>query len=75
LRAETKKELRRLMFQYNRFLRGDWEGFGLPFLFLVKLLVLLILFMMISCSTPTVEVGKVTVEIQEQIKTAHKREE
>ena len=63
------------MFQYNRFLRGDWEGFGLPFLFLVKLLVLLILFMMISCSTPTVEVGKVTVEIQEQIKTAHKREE
>ena len=63
------------MFQYSRFLREDWEGFGLPFLFLVKLLVLLILFMMISCSTPTVEVGKVTVEIQEQIKTAHKREE
>jgi len=63
------------MFQYSRFLHEDWEGFGLPFLFLVKLLVLLILFMMISCSTPTVEVGKVTVEIQEQIKTAHKREE
>ena len=62
------------MFQYSRFLHEDWEGFGLPFLFLVKLLVLLILFMMISCSTPTVEVGKVTVEIQEQIKTAHKRE-
>ena len=62
------------MFQYSRFLHGDWEGFGLPFLFLLKLLVLLILFMMISCSTPTVEVGKVTVEIQEQIKTAHKRE-
>jgi len=63
------------MFQYSRLLHEDWEGFGLPFLFLVKLLVLLILFMMISCSTPTVEVGKVTVEIQEQIKTAHKREE
>ena len=62
------------MFQYSRLLHEDWEGFGLPFLFLVKLLVLLILFMMISCSTPTVEVGKVTVEIQEQIKTAHKRE-
>jgi len=74
LRAETKKELRRLMFQYSRFLHEDWEGFGLPFLFLVKLLVLLILFMMISCSTPTVEVGKVTVEIQEQIKTTHKGE-
>tara|TARA_B100000780_G_scaffold177450_1_gene124405 strand:- start:276 stop:434 length:159 start_codon:yes stop_codon:yes gene_type:complete len=51
------------------------EGFGLPFLFLVELLVILILFMMIGCSTPTVEVGKVTVEIQEQIKTAHKGEE
>ena len=63
------------MFQYSRFLHEDWEGFGLPFLFLVKLLVLLILSMMIGCSTPTVEVGKVTVEIQEQIKTAHKREE
>ena len=63
------------MFQYSRFLRGDWEGFGLPFLFLVKLLVLLILFFLIGCSTPTVEVGKVTVEIQEQIKTAHKGEE
>ena len=63
------------MFQYSRFLREDSEGFGLPFLFLVELLVILILFMMIGCSTPTVEVGKVTVEIQEQIKTAHKREE
>ena len=62
------------MFQYSRFLREDLEGFGLPFLFLVELLVILILFMMIGCSTPTVEVGKVTVEIQEQIKTAHKRE-
>jgi len=63
------------MFQYSRFLREDWEGSGLPFLFLVELLVILILFMMIGCSTPTVEVGKVTVEIQEQIKTAHKGEE
>ena len=62
------------MFQYSRFLREDLEGSGLPFLFLVELLVILILFMMIGCSTPTVEVGKVTVEIQEQIKTAHKRE-
>ena len=71
---ETKKESRRLMFQYSRFLREDLEGFGLPFLFLVELLVILILFMMIGCSTPTVEVGKVTVEIQEQIKTAYKGE-
>ena len=71
---ETKKESRRLMFQYSRFLRGDWGGLGLPFLLLVKLLVLLILFLMIGCSTPKVEVGKITVEIQEQIKTAYKGE-
>ena len=63
------------MFQYNRFLRGDWEGFGLPFLFLVKLLVLLILLFLIGCSTPSVEVGKVTIVIKEKIKIAHKGEE
>jgi hypothetical protein len=52
-----------------------WKALAFPFFFLVELLVILILFMMIGCSTPTVEVGKVTVEIQEQIKTAHKGEE
>ena len=71
---ETKK-LIKLMFQYSRFLREDLGGFGLPFLFFVKLLVLLVIFLMIGCSTPKVEVGKITVEIQEQIKTAHKGEE
>jgi|TARA_B100000787_G_scaffold126519_1_gene95709 hypothetical protein len=73
--VETKKELKRLMFQLSRFLRRDWEGFGLPFLFLVKLLSLLIIFFLIGCSTPSVEVGKVTIVIQEPIRTAHKGEE
>ena len=67
---ETKKELKRLMFQFDRFLRRDWGGFGLPFLFLV----LVLLFILSGCSTPMVEVGKVTIVIQEPIKTAHKGE-
>ena len=71
---ETKK-LIKLMFQYSRFLREDLGGFGLPFLFLVKLLVLLILFFLIGCSTPSVEVGKVTIVIKEKIKIAHKGED
>jgi len=72
--VETKK-LIKLMFQYSRFLRRDWEGFGLPFLFLVKLLSLLIIYFLIGCTTPSVEVGKVTIVIQEPIRTAHKGEE
>ena len=71
---ETKK-LIKLMFQYSRFLREDLGGFGLPFLFFEKLLVLLIIFLMIGCSTPTVEVGKVTVVIKESIKTVDKGED
>jgi len=58
------------MFQFSRFLRGNWGGFGLPFLFLV----LVLLFILNGCSTPMVEVGKVTIVIQEPIKTAHKGE-
>jgi len=63
------------MFRCSRFLREDLGGFGLPFLFFVKLLVLLIIFLMIGCSTPTVEVGKVTIVILEPIKTADKGED
>ena len=70
-----KKELKRLMFQLSRFLRRDWEGFGLPFLFSLKLLSLLIVFLLTGCSTTSVEVGKVTIVIQEPIRTAHKGEE
>jgi len=62
------------MFQHSRFLREDSEGFGLPFLFFVKLLVLLIIFILTGCSAPTVEIGKVTIVIQEPIKTADKGE-
>jgi PBP1b-binding outer membrane lipoprotein LpoB len=40
----------------------------------VKLLVLLIMFILTGCSAPTVEVGKVTIVIQEPIKTADKGE-
>jgi len=72
--VETKKELKRLMFQFSRFLRRDWEGFGLPFLFTVKLLGLTVLFLLIGCSTPSVEVGKVTIVIQQPIRTALKGE-
>ena len=72
---ETRKEPKILMSQFSRFLRRDWEGFGLPFLFLVKLLGLLIVFILLGCSTPSVEVGKVTIVIQEPIRTAHKGEE
>jgi len=68
--VETKKELKRLMFQFDRFLRRDWGGFGLPFLFLVLVLLLIL----IGCSTPMVEVGKVTVVIQEPIKATHNGE-
>ena len=71
---ETKKELKRLMFQLSRFLRRDWEGFGLLFLFLVKLLGLLIVFLLLGCSTHVVEVGKVTIVIKEPIRSAHKGE-
>ena len=67
---ETKKELKRLMFQFSRFLRGDWGGFGLPFLFLVLILV----FILIGCSKPMVDVGKANVVIKEPIKTTHKGE-
>jgi len=72
--VETKKELKRLMFQFSRFLRRDWEGFGLPFLFTVKLLGLTVVFLLIGCSTPSVEVGKVTIVIQQPIRTALKGE-
>ena len=54
---------------------GDWEGFGLPFLFLVKLLGLLIVFLLLGCSTPSVEIGKVTIVIKEPIRSAHKGEQ
>ncbi|MFQ3368516.1 MAG: hypothetical protein ACI8WO_000623, partial [Methylophilaceae bacterium] len=37
----------------------------------MKLLSLLIIFFLIGCSTPSVEVGKVTIVIQEPIRTAH----
>jgi hypothetical protein len=67
--VETKKELKGLMFQFSRFLRGN-GGFCLPFLFLV----LVLLFILIGCSTPMVEVGKVTVVIQEPIKSPYKGE-
>ena len=72
---ETRKEPKILMSQFSRFLRRDWEGFGLPFLFLVKLLGLLIVFILLGCSTPSVEVGKVTIVIQEPIRSAHKGEQ
>jgi len=72
--VETKKELKRLMFQFSRFLRRDWEGFGLPFLFTVKLLGLTVVFLLIGCSRPSVEVGKVTIVIQQPIRTALKGE-
>jgi len=62
------------MFQHNRFLLEDWKSESFPFLFL-KIVVLLILFSLIGCTTPRVEVGKVTVVIQEQFKTAYKGEE
>ena len=61
------------MFQQNRFLLWDREGENLPFFFL-KILIVLISFFLISCSTPNVEVGKVTVVIKEAIKTASKEE-
>jgi hypothetical protein len=51
----------------------DWEGENLPFLFL-KILIVLISFFLISCSTPNVEVGKVTVVIKDVIKNASKGE-
>ena len=72
---ETRKESKILMFQFSRFLRRDWEGFGLPFLFLVKLLGLLIVFLLLGCSTPSVEIGKVTIVIKEPIRSAHKGEQ
>ena len=72
---ETRKEPKILMSQFSRFLRRDWEGFGLPFLFLVKLLGLLIVFILLGCSTPSVEVGKVTIVIKEPIRSAHKGEQ
>ena len=61
------------MFQQNKFLLVDWEGENLPFLFL-KILIVLISFFLISCSTPNVEVGKVTVVIKDVIKNASKGE-
>jgi len=70
--VETRKESKILMFQFSRFLRRDWEGFGL--LFLVKLLGLLIVFLLLGCSTHLVEVGKVTIVIKEPIRSAHKGE-
>jgi len=73
--VETRKESKILMFQFSRFLRRDWEGFGLLFLFLVKLLGLLIVFLLLGCSTPLVEVGKVTIVIKEPIRSAHKGEQ
>ena len=68
---EIKKELRRSMFQHNRFLLKDWESESFPFLFF-KIVILLILFSLNGCATSKVEVGKITVVIQEQFKTAHK---
>ena len=61
------------MFQQNRFLLWDREGENLPFFFL-KILIVLISFFLISCSTPNVEVGKVTVVIKDVIKNASKGE-
>ena len=58
------------MFQQNRFLLWDREGESLPFLFFK----ILIVFSLIGCSTPKVEVGKATVLIKEPIKTASKGE-
>jgi hypothetical protein len=67
--VEAKIELKRLMLHLSRFLRGIWGGFGLSFLFLM----LVLIFILIGCSTPMVEVGKVTVVI-EPIKTTYKGE-
>tara|TARA_B110000037_G_C16807708_1_gene378241 strand:+ start:257 stop:382 length:126 start_codon:yes stop_codon:yes gene_type:complete len=41
----------------------------------MNLLGLLIVFLLIGCSTPSVEVGKLTIVIQEPIRSAHKGEE
>ena len=62
------------MFQHNRFLLKDWESESFPFLFF-KIVILLILFSLNGCATSKVEVGKITVVIQEQFKTAYKGEE
>ena len=61
------------MFQPNRFLLRGWGGKSLPFLFL-NIIILLNSFLMSSCSNPRVEVGKVTITVQEPIKTANNGE-
>jgi hypothetical protein len=58
------------MLQLNRFLQGDWVGFGLPFLLLIKLFILIVF--LIGCATPKVEVGKVTIVVEEPVKIANK---